>query len=119
MGFDDHKQEVFNLVQALSALFLYTQNKKNTVEEYGRNFKSLWDTVEAFGGLPGVHKGLTDTILKAVVPLQEVATAAQVKAAEEESSKKMKAALLISGANRSRYGGLKDLLANKCLLGSD
>jgi hypothetical protein len=29
VGFDDHKQEVFNLVQALRALFLYTQNKKD------------------------------------------------------------------------------------------
>ncbi len=45
--------------------------------------------------------------------------AAQVKAAEEESSKKVKAALLISGANRRRYGGLKDSLVNNCLLGSD
>ncbi len=119
MRFDDHKQEVFNLVQALRALFLYTQNKKDTVEEYGRNFKSLWDTVEAFGGSPGVHKGLTDTILKVVVPTQEVAMAAQVKAAEEESSKKVKAALHISGANRRHYRGLKDSLANNYLLGSN
>jgi hypothetical protein len=119
VGFDNHKQEVFNLVQALRALFLYTQNEKDTVEEYGRNFKSLWDTVKAFGGSPGVHKGLTDTILKAMVPAREVATAAQVKAVEEESSKKVKAALLISGADRHRYGGLKDLLANNYLLGSN
>jgi hypothetical protein len=28
MGFDDHKQEVFNLVQALRALFLYTQSTR-------------------------------------------------------------------------------------------
>ncbi len=41
VGFVDHKQEVLNLVQALRALFLYTQNKKDTVEEYGRNLKSL------------------------------------------------------------------------------
>ncbi len=102
VGFGDHKQEVFNLVQALRALFLYTQNKKNTVEEYGRNLKSLWDTVEAFGGSPGVHKGLTNTILKGVVPTGEVAMAAQVMAAEEESSEKVKAALLISGADRQR-----------------
>jgi hypothetical protein len=33
VGFDDHKQEVFNLAQALRALFLYTQNKKDTMEE--------------------------------------------------------------------------------------
>jgi hypothetical protein len=57
VGFDDHKQEVFNLVQALKTLFLFTQGDKDTVAEYGRNFRSLWDTVEAFGGSPGIHKG--------------------------------------------------------------
>jgi hypothetical protein len=45
VGFDDHKQEVFNLVQALKALFLYTQGERETVQEYGRNFRSFWDTV--------------------------------------------------------------------------
>jgi len=35
VGFDDHKQEVFNLVQSLKTLFLYTQSDKETVEEYG------------------------------------------------------------------------------------
>jgi hypothetical protein len=55
VGFDDHKQEVFNLVQALKTLFLYTQTEKESVDEYARNFKSLWDTVEAFGGSPGIH----------------------------------------------------------------
>jgi hypothetical protein len=37
------------------------------VEEYGWNFKSLWDMVEAFGGSPGIHKGLTDSILVTTV----------------------------------------------------
>jgi hypothetical protein len=55
LGFDDHKQEVFNLVQALRAPFLYTQSEKETVEEYGRNLKSYWDKVEVFGGTPGLH----------------------------------------------------------------
>jgi hypothetical protein len=32
-GFDNHKQEVFNLIQSLKMLFLYTQTKKDTVEE--------------------------------------------------------------------------------------
>jgi hypothetical protein len=57
MGFDDHKQEVFNLVQALKTLFLYTQGEKDIMEEFGCNFQSLWETVEAFGGSPRVHKG--------------------------------------------------------------
>ena len=34
VGFDDHKHEIFNLVQALKMLFLYTQTNKETVEEY-------------------------------------------------------------------------------------
>ena len=60
MGFDDHKQEIFNLVQALKTLFLYSQTDKEMVEEYMQNFKSLWDTIEAFGGLPGLQKGLVE-----------------------------------------------------------
>ena len=54
---------MYNLVQALKRLFLYTQSEKESIEEYGQNFKSLWDTVEAFGGSPGIHRGLMDTIL--------------------------------------------------------
>jgi hypothetical protein len=46
------------LVQALRALFLYTQSEKEPAEEYGRNLKSLWDMAEAFGGSPGLHKGM-------------------------------------------------------------
>ena len=64
VGFDDHKQEVFNLVPALKTLFLYSQSDKETVEEYGRNFKALWETVEAFGGSPGVHQGMIRGMLK-------------------------------------------------------
>ena len=41
VGFDDHKQSVFNLVQSLKTLFLYSQSENETVEEYTRNFQSL------------------------------------------------------------------------------
>ncbi len=63
MGFDDYKQEVLNLVQSLKTLILYTQGEKDSVEEYGQNFQSLWDRGEAFGGSPGVHKGLVNRLL--------------------------------------------------------
>ena len=33
VGFDDHKQSVFNLVQSLKMLFLYSQLEKETVED--------------------------------------------------------------------------------------
>jgi hypothetical protein len=41
------------------------------------------------------------------------------KSAEEEANKLVKAALLISGAAKHRYGKLKDELANNYLLGMD
>ena len=118
VGFDDHKQEVFNLLQLLKTLFLYTQSKKESVEEYVWNFKSLWDTVEAFGGLPGVHEGLVRGMLDEMTA-GRTATAQDRKDAEAASSKAVKAALLISGTNRRKYGKLKDELANNYLLGTD
>jgi hypothetical protein len=118
VGFDDHKQEVFNLVQALKTLFLFTQGEMEMVKESGRNFKSLWDTVEAFRGSPGIHKGLTDSILAATVTCGSP-TAAQIKQTGKESSKAVKATLLISGANQRRCGALKDALAKNSILGSN
>jgi len=63
VGFDDHKRSVFNLVQSLKTLFLYSQSEKETVEDYTRNFRSLWDTVEAFGGSPEIQDGLAEAEL--------------------------------------------------------
>ncbi len=63
VGFDDHKPEVFNLVQVLKTLFLYTQTEKESLDEYACNFKSLWDTLEAFGGSPGIQQGLVKGLL--------------------------------------------------------
>ena len=60
VGFDDHKQEVYILVQAMKTLFLYTQPDKDSVEYYSRNLTSLWDTDEAFGVSPGIHRGLVE-----------------------------------------------------------
>ena len=44
VGFDDHKQELYNLVQVMKTLSLYTQTDKESVEDYSRNLTSLWDT---------------------------------------------------------------------------
>ena len=44
VGFDDHKHEVYHLVQAMKTLFLYTQTDKESVEDYSRNLTSIWDT---------------------------------------------------------------------------
>ena len=123
VGFDDHKQEVFNLVQAvkMKTLNLYTQGEKESVEEYGRNFKSLWDTVEAFGGSLGMHNGLVEGILKDPGWVRNVnsITDAECRDTDQEVSDTVKAVLVISGADKQRYGKLKDELANNYLLGTD
>ena len=75
--------------------------------------------VEAFGGSPGIHKGLTDALLTPVTSIGSVPLAAEQKKAEEDSSEAVKAALLISGADQRRYGALKDAPANNYLLGND
>ena len=106
MGFDDHKQEVFNLVQSLKTLFLYAQSDKETVEEYGRNFRSLWDTKKAFGGSPGVHEGLVRGILNDTMQGTTLTTKKRSDA-EEASSEAVKLALLISGADRDKYESRK------------
>jgi hypothetical protein len=46
-------------------------------------------------------------------------TADERNAAEEEANEPVKVAFLISGADKRRYGKLKDKLANNYLLGND
>jgi hypothetical protein len=121
VDFNDHKQEVFNLLQALKTLFLHTQGERESVEEYSRNFKSLWDTVEAFGRLPRMQKGLISGLFKLpgrVVDPDNI-MAKEFEAAEDEVAEAVKAALLISGANKVRYWRLKEQLATNYLLGTN
>jgi hypothetical protein len=120
ISFDDHKQEIFNLVQALKTLFPHTQGGRESVKEYSRNFKSLWDTVEAFGGSPGRQKVLISGLLKLPGRVRDSdnVMAKEFEAAEDEVTKAVKAALLISGANKARYLRLKEQLATNYLLGT-
>jgi hypothetical protein len=77
--------------------------------------------VEAFGGSPEVHKGLVDGLLSNMTQVKDVhkPTDQEIAKAEDDSCEAVKAALLVSGANKRQYGKLKDKLANTYLLGSD
>ena len=46
-------------------------------------------------------------------------TVAEISKAEDDATEAVKAALLISGADKMRFGRLKDKLANNYLLGTD
>jgi hypothetical protein len=72
--------------------------------------------------IPGIHKGLVDVlVLKDGTQVATVGrpTKNQRKKAEEDTAELVKAALLISGADKNRFSRLKDQLANNYLLGTD
>ncbi len=71
--------------------------------------------MKAFGGSPGIHRGLVDAELdrRGLTNPND----AQIEAAENVAVEQVKAALLISGADRRKFGKLKDELANNYLLG--
>jgi hypothetical protein len=102
VGFINHKQDVFNLVQAVKVLFLYTQLEKELVEEYGRNLKSLWDMVKAFEGSPGLHKRMMEALARDVTRFAKAGapTEDKITKMENEANKTVKMGLLISGADR-------------------
>jgi hypothetical protein len=91
------------------------------VEKYGRNLKSLWDTIETFGGSPGLHKGMMEAMVKDRTSFADLAAPIEEEMArvEDEANKAVKAALLISGADKRQYGKLRDKLANNYLFGTD
>ena len=72
------------------------------MEEFGRNFQSLWETVEVFGGSPGVHKGLVNGLLSNMTQAKDVhkPTDQEIAKTVDDSCEAVKATLLVSGADK-------------------
>ena len=68
-----------------------------------------------------MHKGLISRLLKLPdrVRNPDNVTAKEFEATENEVAEAVKAALLINGANKTRYLQLKEQLATNYLLGTD
>ena len=106
----------------MKTLFLYTQTDKESVEDYSCNLTILWDTAKAFGASPEIHRGLVEGWLLAepgrITNVNNI-TDIEWAEAETQTSDEVKSALLISGADKRRYGGLNNDLGNKYLMGAD
>ena len=89
--------------------------------DYVRHFKGLWSTAEAFGASPGLHMGHLTSWLQEADWVADPAnpTDAESERAKNESSEAIAASLLVGGANRGKFGGLKRDLANDYLKGTD
>ncbi len=66
------------------------------------NFRSLCDTVKAFGGSPGLHKGMIDVLVQDPTKVTDMTkrTDKEIEKIRAEASEAVKAALLISGADK-------------------
>ena len=73
------------------------------MEDYSRNLTSIWDTAEAFGASPGTHRGLVEGWLLAepgrITEVNNITDIERTEA-ETQTSDAVKAALLISGADK-------------------
>ena len=82
----------------------------------------MWYTAEAFGASPGIHWGLLGGWLLAepgrIADVNNITDVEQAEA-ETQTLDAVKAALLISGADKRRYGGLKNDLGNNYLMVTD
>ena len=106
----------------MKTLFLYTQTDKESVEDYSRNLTILWDTVEAFGASPGINRGLVEGWFLAkpgrIADINNITDIEQTES-ETQTADAVKAALIINGSEKRRYGGLKNDLSNNYLMGAD
>ncbi len=77
--------------------------------------------MEAFGGSPRVHKRIVDMMLLDPKRVANVKNQMQAKTdkAYTDASEALKAVLLISRADKRRYGRLRDDLANDYFLGTN
>jgi hypothetical protein len=122
MGFEDHRQGVYGMVQAMQKLFLHMQEKE-FVSDYIRNFQGLWTTTETFGGSPGVHEELVVQWIESAEWLNANQCTNPTKAhreqAKRESSEAMAACMIVSEASRAKFSSLKADLNNDYLKGVD
>ena len=67
--------------------------------------------------MPGIHKGFVNGLLNDPSRVRDPnkVTSTEGAQVEQDASKAVKAALLISGADKQRYRKLKDKLANNYL----
>ena len=118
VGHDDTNQDMYNVVQACKNMFLFRQDDTTSTEDYVRDFKSYWDTCEAYKAEPAYHpkliKARAEEITTGPAP-----TPTDITDAEKQIREEFMAGLLISSANQKHFGILKRDLQNAYLKGQD
>ena len=88
-------------------MFLFRQSDEALIEDYLQDFKSYWDTCEAYKAEPASHPKLIQARLVEIAADGTRPTAAEKTKAELEIKDEFMAGLVISSANQKRFGLLK------------
>ena len=118
IGHDDTNQDMYNVVQACKNTFLFRQNDETSTKDYIKDFKSYWDTCEAYQAEPSNHPKLIKVRLEDIMA-GTTATLAEKTKAKLQIKDEFMAGLVIGSANQKRFGLLKRDLQNLYLKGQD
>jgi hypothetical protein len=101
------------------SLFLYRQDRDVSVAEYHKHFKSLVDVIEYNGGSLGADRGLVISKLRAAGLDPGTASRSERETATAEARDATVACAFILGADKARFGKLKEDLENAYTQGND
>ena len=125
-SYDSKTQSVMATVASHKKLFTFFQRDGMDNSSYHREFIALVETIETYGGLGAI--GITPTFVAQKLQEMHAAgtcantaspTTAELAVANSSAREEFLAALFLSGANRERYGPLRNELANQFTFGND
>ena len=104
VGHGETNQDMYNIVQGCKNMFLFRQDDGMSTEDYVRDFKSYWDTHEAYKADPAFHPKLAKARLDDIAADADHPTADERSKAELEIKEEIMAGLVISSANQKPLG---------------
>eukprot|EP00804_Cyclotella_cryptica_P023700 CCRYP_019316-RA/>CCRYP_019316-RA protein AED:0.38 eAED:0.25 QI:0/0/0/1/0/0/2/0/908 len=106
--FDATKQGTRAIVAADKQIYIFFQQNDVTNDEYFEQFNALVDTAESYGSSLGMSRGLVDEELRLMGTNRASCSVAQKEEAFSTAREKYLAMLMLDGANKERFGALKE-----------
>jgi hypothetical protein len=118
--FDSLNDEYISIVGALKKLFFFYQKPEQSNSDFHEDFMALVEVIEEYGGAGSLTH--FPNMIKKELSTKSVdmdkATTDEMKAAKEAVRDKFLAALMLNGANGSKYNELKRSMAENYVTGT-
>ena len=119
--FDTLSDEYISIVKSLKNLFYFFQKTEQTNSEFHEDFMALVEVIEEYGGtgsLTYFPNMIKKELLSKNIMDPSQASADELKEAKGIVREKFLAALMLNGANASKYGELKRSMAENYVTGT-